>query len=138
MTWTFCRLDLCLETSVKFSINPTFCFAWSLFDLFFFLCKWFLCAIFFVCLFSSCPSAPLLLILVQRTQNFDIRKNNTSWIYSSLKIYLGLCVRKGDEEKKPYVLRRWALFFLHRTHHLSLDSQGIENFEVCRHRERQI
>ena len=54
--------------------------AWSLFDLFFFLCKWFLCAIFFVCLFSSCPSAPLLLILVQRTQNFDIRKNNTSWL----------------------------------------------------------
>jgi len=31
--------------------------------------------------------------------------------YSSFKIYLGLCVRKGDEEKKPYVLRRWALFF---------------------------
>jgi len=100
---TFCRLDLCLETSVKFSINPTFCCV-VLFDLFFFLCKWFLCHFF---LFASSLPVPLLhsssfefnepkILISERTTHHGF--------YSSFKNYLGLCVRKGDEEKKPYVL----------------------------------
>jgi len=98
VTWTFCRLDLCLEISVKFSINPTFCCAWSLFLLILFplqmvfVCHFFCLPLLFLSLCSSFEFNEPKILISERTTHHGF--------YSSFKIISGSLCEEGRRRKK--------------------------------------
>ena len=138
VTWTFCRLDLCLEISVKFSINPTFCCAWSLFLLILFPLQ-----MVFVCHFFCLP---LLFLSLCSTPPHSSSTNPKFWYQKEQHImdfilplkFIWVSVWGRETKKKNLMFSDDGLCFS-PSHTPSLTRLARDQeFEVCRNRATNL
>ena len=96
-----------------------------------FVCHFFCLPLLFLSLCSTPPHSS------STNPKFWYQKEQHIMAFIPLK-YFWVPVWGRETKKKNFMFSKMGFVFLHRTHHLSLDSQGIKNFEVCRNRATNL